>query len=168
MSFDKDRYFSEIALKEAEKALNENTYPIGAVIVDEDGNLIAKGRNQVHPHQDATAHAEINAIRNSGQAILTAKVNRQKFTIYTSLEPCPMCTGGILFANIKRVVWLLNDDTGFGGYRKIRAANVLNERFDEVEIMEEPYGDLKIRQQELMSKWTGNPNNIVNLRNALT
>ncbi|WP_085522816.1 nucleoside deaminase [Tuberibacillus sp. Marseille-P3662] len=166
MNIDKDRYFLELALEEAERALKENTYPIGAVIVDENCNLIAKGRNEVHPQQDATAHAEIDAIRNAGQAILNAKISRDKFTIYTSLEPCPMCTGGILFANIKRVVWLLNDDLGFGGYRKIKGTNVFDERFNEVELIEEPFDDLKIRQKELMSEWAINPNNIVNLRNA--
>lgn len=164
---DKDRYYLEIALKEAEQALKENTYPIGAVIVDESGNLIAKGRNRVHPNQDATAHAEIDAIRNAGHAILNAKVKREKFTIYTTLEPCPMCTGGILFANIKKVVWLLNDDLGFGGYRKIKGANVFEERFDEVDIIEEPFEDLKKRQVELMEKWGINPNNVVHLRKTL-
>ncbi|MFD1738715.1 nucleoside deaminase [Bacillus salitolerans] len=162
-----DRYYLEMALIEAEKALEENTYPIGAVIVDEKYKLIAKGRNRVHPQQDATAHAEIDAIRNAGEAILNAKVIREKFTIYTSLEPCPMCTGGILFANIKKVVWLLNDDLGFGGYRKIKATNVFDERFNEVELIEEPFEDLKKRQEELMEKWATNPNNVVNLRNAL-
>jgi tRNA(adenine34) deaminase len=167
MNMDKDRYFLELALEEAEQALKESTYPIGAVIVDGNYNLIGKGRNQVHPHQDATAHAEINAIRNAGQSILEAKVSRQKFTIYTSLEPCPMCTGGILFANIKKVVWLLNDDLGFGGYRKIKGTNVFDERFNEIELIEEPFEDLKVRQKELMREWSNNPNNIVNLRNAI-
>jgi tRNA(adenine34) deaminase len=96
MNVERDRYFLEIALEEAEQALKENTYPIGAIIVDENYNLISKGRNRVHPKQDATAHAEIVTIRNAGQAILDAKVNREKFTIYTSLEPCPMCTGNIV------------------------------------------------------------------------
>jgi tRNA(adenine34) deaminase len=164
---DKDRYFLEMALEEAEQALKENTYPIGAVIVDENYNLIAKGRNRVYPQQDATAHAEIDAIRNAGQVILNAKINREKFTIYTSLEPCPMCTGGILFANIKKVVWLLNDDLGFGGYRKIKSTNIFDERFKEVELIEEPYEDLKKRQKELMRKWAINSNNIVNLRDAI-
>jgi tRNA(adenine34) deaminase len=166
-NIDKDRYYFEIALGEAEQALNENTYPIGAVIVDENYNLIAKGRNRVYPKKDATAHAEIDAIRNAGQAILKAKVKRDKFTIYTSLEPCPMCTGGILFANIKKVVWLLNDDLGFGGYRKLKATNVFDERFNEVELIEEPFEDLKKRQIELMEKWALNPNNVVNLRKDL-
>ncbi|WP_400246706.1 nucleoside deaminase [Niallia sp. JL1B1071] len=167
MNLDLDRYFLELALDEAENALMENTYPIGAVIVDEDNNIISKGRNQVHPHQDATAHAEIIAIRNGGQAILQGKASRQKFTIYTSLEPCPMCTGAILFANMKKVVWLLNDDIGFGGYRKIKEANLFDARFDEVEMVEEPNEDLKRRQQELMRKWSTNPNHIVQLRKDL-
>lgn len=166
MNFVQDRYFLKLALEEAEQALLENTYPIGAVIVDENNNFIAKGRNKVHPHQDMTAHAEINAIRNAGQAILIAKINREKFTIYTTLKPCPMCTGGILFANIKKVVWLLNDDFGFGGYRRIKGASVFDERFNEIEVIEELYDDLKIVQKQLMSRWSENPNNILNLRSA--
>lgn len=99
MNFDLDRY---LALQEAENALLENTYPIGAVIVDEDNNIISKGRNQVHPHQNATAHAEIIAIRNGGPSILHGKESRQKYTIYTSLEPCPMCTGGHLICQYEK------------------------------------------------------------------
>lgn len=167
MSNDKDRLFLEMALEEAEHALMDNTYPVGAVIVDENFNLISRGRNRVHPANDATAHAEIDAIRNAGQAILDGKVRRKKFTIYTSLEPCPMCTGAILFANIKRVVWLLNDDLGFGGYRKIKDTKVFNERFEVVEVIEEPDENLKNKQKELMSKWANNTNNVTNLRKAI-
>jgi tRNA(adenine34) deaminase len=167
MSIDKDRFFLEMALEEAEQASKENTYPVGAVIVDENYNLISRGRNRVHPSKDTTAHAEIDAIRNAGEAIFNAKIKREKFTIYSTLEPCPMCTGGILFANIKRVVWLLNDDLGFGGYKKIKDSKVFDNRFNVVEMIEEPYEDLKNRQKELMSKWAVNPNNVVNLRNAV-
>lgn len=167
MDIDKDRFFLEMALEEAEQALKENTYPVGAVIVDENFNLISKGRNRVHPTKDATAHAEIDAIRNAGEVIFNAKIKREKFTIYSSLEPCPMCTGGILFANIKRVVWLLNDDDGFGGYRKIKDTKVFDKRFDRVEMVVEPYEDLKNWQKELMNKWAMNPNNVINLREAV-
>ncbi|MGR3764156.1 nucleoside deaminase [Rossellomorea sp. NS-SX7] len=167
MTINKDRYFLELALEEAEKALNENTYPVGAVIVDENHTIIAKGRNRVHPQQDATAHAEIDAIRNAGEAIFKAKINREKFTIYTSLEPCPMCTGGILFANIKKVVWVLNDDLGFGGYKKIEDTRIFDKKFNEIELIEEPYEDLKQKQMELMSKWSTNPNHVINLRKAV-
>ncbi|MCF6409636.1 hypothetical protein L1611_07825 [Alkalihalobacillus sp. EGI L200015] len=78
-----------------------------------------------------------------------------------------MCTGGILFANIKKVAWLLNDDLGFGGYQKIKDTKVFDKRFYEVEAIEEPYDDLKKKQMELMSKWATNPNNVINLRKAV-
>nr|WP_114746805.1 nucleoside deaminase [Falsibacillus pallidus] len=166
MKSDIDRHFLKLALQEAEKALSENTYPVGAVIVDERNNIISKGRNRVHAQQDLTAHAEIGAIRNAGPLILEGKTQRKHFTIYTSLEPCPMCTGGLLFANIKRVVWINNDDEGFGGYRKLRDANIFDKRFHEVEVMEEPFHDLKVKQMALLDEWELNPNNIKNLRKS--
>ncbi|MEY8350626.1 nucleoside deaminase [Bacillus cereus] len=167
MILERDRLFLEMALEEAEKALKENTYPVGAVIVDENYNVIAKGRNRVHPQKDVTAHAEIDAIRNAGQAMFDAKIKNEKFTIFSTLEPCPMCTGGILFAKLKRVVWLLNDDLGFGGYKKIKEASVFDEKFNKVEFIEEPFEDLKNRQKELMKQWELNPNNVVNLRKVI-
>lgn len=161
-----DRYFLEMALEEAKIALNEQTYPVGAVLVDEHQNIISTGRNRVHSQQDATAHAEMDAIRNAGSSIFKAKVQRETFTIYTTLEPCLMCTGGILFANIKRVVWLLNEGIGFGGYKKINAAGIFERKFLEVDVQEEPYGDLKMKQLELMRQWESNPNHVVHLRNT--
>ncbi|MBW3112292.1 nucleoside deaminase [Bacillus sp. MCCB 382] len=161
-----DRYFLEMALEEAKIALNEQTYPVGAVLVDEHQNIISTGRNRVHSQQDATAHAEMDAIRNAGSSIFKAKVQRETFTIYTTLEPCLMCTGGILFANIKRVVWLLNDGEGFGGYKKINAAGIFERKLREVDVREEPYGDLKMKQLELMEQWESNPNHVVHLRNT--
>ncbi|MCM3757134.1 nucleoside deaminase [Sporosarcina aquimarina] len=167
MDINKDRYFLKLALVEAEKSLYENTYPVGAIIVDDNQNIIASGRNKVHTHQDATTHAEIDAIRNAGKSIFKAKVNREKLTMYTTLEPCPMCTGGILFAKIKKVVWLLNDDMGFGSFNKFKDAEIFDRKFSEIESIEEPYDDLKKKQKELMNKWFANPNYITNLRKAI-
>lgn len=164
---DQDRFFLELALEEAKKALQENTYPVGAVIVDEDFNVIGKGRNRVHPSQDITAHAEIDAMRNAGSTIFDAKINNKKFTLYSTLEPCPMCTGGILFAKIQRVVWLLNDDQGFGGYKKIKDSAVFLEKFNRIEMVEEPLEDLKKRQLDLMANWVTNPNNVISLRQSV-
>ena len=165
---DLDRYFLEMALGEAEKALKEDTYPVGAVIVDEHFNLVAKGRNRVHPNQDITAHAEMNAIRNAGTAMFDAKIKNKKFTLYSSLEPCPMCTGGILFAKIQRVVWLLNDDLGFGGYKRLKESSIFQEKFERIEAIEEPFEDLKQRQLILMNSWDTNKNNVTILRNKLS
>lgn len=159
-----DRFYLELALEEAEKALNDQTYPIGAVIVDENKNILSTGRNRVHSHQDATAHAEMDAIRNAGSSIFKAKIKGETLTIYTTVEPCLMCTGGILFAKIRRVVWLLNDGEGFGGYKKVNAAGIFERKLNEVDVLEEPYADLKSKQLELMRRWEENPNHVVNLR----
>lgn len=164
---EQDRFFLELALGEAEKALQENTYPVGAIIVDEDFNVIGIGRNRVHSSQDITAHAEIDAIRNAGNIMFDAKIKGKKFTLYSTLEPCPMCTGGILFAKIQRVVWLLNDDQGFGGYKKIKDSSIFLEKFNRIEVVEEPLEDLKMRQLDLMAKWEMNPNNVTSLRKKM-
>ncbi|WP_035426755.1 nucleoside deaminase [Sediminibacillus terrae] len=161
-----DRMFLTMAWEEAKLALEENTYPVGAVIVDEQNKVIAKGRNRVHTDKDATAHAEIDAIRNAGQAILDAKVSGRALTIYSSLEPCPMCTGAILFSHIRRAVWLKNDEDGFGGYRKIKETMVFNRRFSSVKMEAEPFDDLKHQQETLMDKWADNPHHVINLRKA--
>ncbi|WP_432361578.1 nucleoside deaminase [Sporosarcina sp. UB5] len=164
MLTDKDKTFLSMALEEAELALEENTYPVGAILVDDQFNVIAKGRNRVHTNKDASAHAEIDAIRNAGEAIFDAKIHNKTFTLYSSLEPCPMCTGGILFAKIQRVVWLLNDDLGFGGFQKMRDAAIFEKKFSRIEMIAEPDAELKNRQLVLMCQWEKNSNHVNNLR----
>jgi tRNA(adenine34) deaminase len=166
MITDIDRAFLQLALEEAEQALHENTYPVGAILVDDQFNVVAKGRNRVHTYKDATAHAEIEVIRNAGEAIFDAKIHNKSFTLYSSLEPCPMCTGGILFAKIQRVVWLLNDDLGFGGFHKMKDAAIFEAKFNKIEMIAEPDVELKNRQIELMRLWEKNSNHVANLRSA--
>ncbi len=62
---------------------------------------------------------------------------------------------------------MLNDDLGFGGYKKIKNALVFEGKFNKIDIVEEPFEDLKTRQKELMRQWELNPNNIINLRRAI-
>lgn len=162
-----DRLLLQTAMQEAVKSLEENTYPVGAVIADENGNVIATGRNHVNPRQDITAHAEIDALRNAGSVILDAKLKRKKLTLYTTLEPCPMCTGAILFSHIHRVVWVLNDGTGFGGFRVMKDSNLYDERFQKIDSVVEPFEDLKKIQMELMERWAEHPHNIANQRKAI-
>ncbi|MGN7388611.1 nucleoside deaminase [Sporosarcina sp. SAFN-015] len=166
MITDVDKAFLQMALEEAEQALNENTYPVGAILVDDQFNVIAKGRNRVHTYKDATAHAEIEVIRNAGEAIFDAKIHNKSFTLYSSLEPCPMCTGGILFAKIQRVVWLLNDDLGFGAFQKMKDAAIFEAKFHKIEMIAEPDEELKSRQLNLMRQWEKSSNHIANLRYA--
>ncbi len=167
MSIEIHRHFLELALKEAENALNEGTYPVGAVLVDENNEVMAVGRNQVYPQMDMTAHAEIDVIRSGGDAVIKSKDHNKKMTIYTSLEPCPMCTGAILFADITSVVWILNDDEGFGGFIKIRDTLIYDRKYKKLEMVEEPFEDLKEKQIELLKKWDEHPNNVRNVRKRL-
>jgi tRNA(adenine34) deaminase len=157
---DLDRMYLTLALEEAKRAFEEKTFPIGAVLVGPDGKVISKGRNKVHSFHDATAHAEIDAIRNSGQFLLLEE-NRHKCTLYTTVEPCPMCTGAILFANITRVVWGLNDPN-FGGFMPIKQANLFEKKMMKVEMLSQPFEDIAQVQSEMMQKWdaTRNINNV--------
>lgn len=109
MSFmETDRIYLELALEEAERASQEGTYPIGALVVSSDGIILSRGHNRVYSVGDYTAHAEVEALRSAG-GLLMAPSYRGRCTLYTTLEPCLMCAGALLLANIARVVWAAND-----------------------------------------------------------
>ena len=88
------------ALKEAKEALRKGNWPIGCVI-ELDGKIIARAHNQVYSGHNKVAHAEMLALQQV-QEIL--QENKQKATLYTTYEPCPMCFGAIILSRIKRVV----------------------------------------------------------------
>ena len=92
--------FMKIAIEES-RANIENNYqkggPFGAVIV-KDGEIIASAHNTVIESIDATAHAEVNAIRLASQKLKTHDLSG--CVLYTSAEPCPMCLSAIIWANI--------------------------------------------------------------------
>src|SRR6185295_6976138 len=97
-----DEYFMKQALREAEKAFDEDEVPVGAVIV-QNNRIIARGYNQVEKLNDSTAHAEIIA--------LTAAFNflGSKYlpdaTLYVTIEPCLMCSGAMYWSKLARIVW---------------------------------------------------------------
>jgi tRNA(adenine34) deaminase len=99
---DFDERMMQEALKQARYALDEGEVPVGAVLVF-DHQIIARGRNQIEALQDPTAHAEILVISSAASAIGNWRLIDT--TLYTTLEPCPMCAGAIFAARIKRVVW---------------------------------------------------------------
>ena len=102
-----DDAYMKIALEEAEKALAGNEIPIGAVIVL-DGKIIAQAHNEKEALQDATAHAELLALQRASKKINSW--NLQRATLYSTLEPCPMCAGAMINARISRLVFAVRDE----------------------------------------------------------
>jgi tRNA(adenine34) deaminase len=87
------------AIDEAKKADGE--VPVGAVIIDKNGNIIGRGKNQMITKCDPTAHAEIEAIKNAATKI--GKYRLIDCSIYVTLEPCQMCIFAIKLARIKNI-----------------------------------------------------------------
>jgi tRNA(adenine34) deaminase len=100
--FPRDEYFMRLALREAERALEHDDVPIGAVLVH-DGEVLATGRNEREERQDPTAHAEVLALRAAAEKIGSWRVLDS--VLYVTLEPCAMCAGAIVLARVPRVVF---------------------------------------------------------------
>ena len=83
--------YMRMALELAREASSEGEVPVGCVIADADGKVIGRGRNRREENADATAHAEIEAIREAGEALGSWRLDG--CTLYVTLEPCPMCAG---------------------------------------------------------------------------
>ena len=94
------------ALKEAQKAFEEDEVPIGAVIVH-DSKIIARGHNQIERLKDPTAHAEIIAITSATNYLGTKWLN--EVSLYVTIEPCSMCAGAMVLARIKNLYFGAND-----------------------------------------------------------
>jgi tRNA(adenine34) deaminase len=104
--FARDEFFMRLALREAERALEHDDVPIGAVVVRE-GEVIGAGGNERELRQDPTAHAEIIALREAARA--TGSWRILDSVIYVTLEPCAMCAGAIVLARVPRVVYGTRD-----------------------------------------------------------
>ena len=97
-----DDYFMQLALEQARQAAEQDEVPVGAVIVHGD-QLIAAAHNQREQLRDPTAHAEMIAITQAAESIGGWRL--VNWTLYVTLEPCPMCAGAILQARISRLVY---------------------------------------------------------------
>ena len=95
------------AIKEGLKSLDHGDVPIGCVIVDENGKILARAHNRREKDGDATAHAEILAIRKAGARL--GRWNLTGTTMYVTLEPCVMCAGAAVNASISRIVFGAKD-----------------------------------------------------------
>ncbi|MCW3065635.1 MAG: CMP/dCMP deaminase zinc-binding protein [Solirubrobacterales bacterium] len=95
-----------LAIREAERALEHDDVPVGAVVVHE-GEVVGTGHNERELRQDPTAHAETLAIREAARALGSWRVLDS--VLYVTLEPCSMCAGAIVLARIPRVVYGTTD-----------------------------------------------------------
>ena len=95
--------YMRMALELAREASSEGEVPVGCVIADADGKVSGRGRNRREENADATAHAEIEAIREAGEALGSWRLDG--CTLYVTLEPCPMCAGAIINARVPMLVF---------------------------------------------------------------
>src|SRR5918996_2143563 len=111
--FPRDEWFMRLALREAERALEHQDVPIGAVVVRE-GEVIGAAHNERELRQDPTAHAEILALRGAARAVGSWRL--EGCALYVTLEPCAMCAGAAVLARLDRVVFGAADPkAGFAG-----------------------------------------------------
>ena len=100
------------ALREAEDAAQRGEVPVGAVILDESGRLIAQAGNRVLELRDPTAHAEMLAIREATRKIGSERLSG--YDLYVTLEPCAMCAQAISCARLRRLYVGADDPKGGG------------------------------------------------------
>jgi len=96
-----DKKFMQIAINEASEGLKVGEQPFGSVL-EKNGEIISIGRNLINSTFDITAHAEIQAIK--AASISEKTLDFSGATIYATWEPCPMCLGAIISANISKLV----------------------------------------------------------------
>ncbi|MFV0458710.1 MAG: tRNA adenosine(34) deaminase TadA [Actinomycetales bacterium] len=103
-----------LALAEAHGALLTEDVPVGAIVVDPDGEVLSRGRNAREAWTDPTAHAEILALRAAAQALGSWRLDGCSLVV--TLEPCAMCAGASVLARVQRVVFGATDPkTGAAG-----------------------------------------------------
>ena len=138
------------AMAEARAAATRGEVPIGAVVVDAAGAVIAQAGNRTRELNDPTAHAEVLAIRAAGAAVGSERL--VDCDLYVTLEPCPMCAAAIGFARVRRLYYGAPDPKGggvdhgpriythatchhrpevYGGIGEVEAADLLREFFKE-------------------------------------
>ena len=119
-----DKKYMRMALREAIKAYQQGEIPIGAVLVNnEDGRVIAAGFNLREHSMDATAHAEMEAIRKGCHALQRWRLSG--CSLYVTIEPCAMCAGALVNSRVDRLVYGSNESK-FGAVESI--FNVVNHK----------------------------------------
>ena len=122
--------YMQQAIFEAQQAVREDEVPVGAVVVSQDGRVLAKAHNRTIALSDPTAHAEILAIRSAGQAVGNYRLLNT--VLYVTIEPCIMCMGALLHARVSKIVFGAKDPKGgaAGSSYNLAADTRLNHAID--------------------------------------
>ena len=156
---DRERYM-RLALELAKEAAENGEVPVGCVIVDRDGNVIGKGRNRRIEKNDATAHAEMEAIREASAYLRDWRLDG--CTMVVTLEPCPMCAGAIIMCRVSTLVFgarealtgsvgsvidLFSENYGhspavYGGVREAECAALMKDFFSSLRLPPEDLSSL--------------------------
>ena len=141
----------ELAIQQAKNAAERDEVPVGAIIQDGSGNVIAKESNKTIELCDPTAHAEINAIRKACKVRDDLYLN--DCTMYVTLEPCPMCLAAIVNSRLKKLIYglpspkygafssnqsycqsrekLVKNTEVYGGFYKSEISRIMRDFFEE-------------------------------------
>ncbi len=136
--------YMDLALELARKAYDAGEIPVGCVITDASGEIIGRGYNTREETHDATQHAEMEAIREACRSVGDWRLSG--CTLYVTLEPCPMCAGGIINSRIPTVVYGAKDEnTGSCG----SVINLFEERYGHKPAL---YGGVRAEQSAELLK----------------
>ena len=124
-----DELWMEEALREALRAQAAGEVPVGAVVVS-DGRIVGRGSNRNLTEHDPTAHAEILALREAGQALGNHRL--EGCEMFVTIEPCAMCSGALVHARLKRLIYGAEDPKAGAVHSVLQVLNhpSLNHRMD--------------------------------------
>ena len=103
-----DEFLLRAAISAAASAREHGNHPFGALLTDEHGSILLIAENTVNTGREATGHAETNLVREASKKYSFEELS--KATLYTSTEPCPMCSGAIFWSGIGKVVYALSEE----------------------------------------------------------
>ena len=127
--FRTDEVWMEEALRAAQRALDSGEVPVGAVVIHQ-GEIVGRGFNRNILDSDPTAHAEVVALREAGAAIGNHRLSNCE--IFVTIEPCAMCSGAMVHARIRRLVYGADDPKAGAVHSALHVLNhpALNHRVD--------------------------------------
>ena len=105
---DIDLHLLRLAIDVARRARAHGNHPFGALLADEQGNVLLEAENTVVTANDCTGHAELNLMRLASRQFSAEVLGH--CTLYSSTEPCPMCAGSIFWGGVGRVVYALSEE----------------------------------------------------------